>query len=391
MAHDVFISHSSKDKAMADAICAGLEARGIRCWIAPRDIAPGQNYAGQLYKAIEACKVFLVVLTGNSLLSTHILKEVELAVQSGNAILPFRLQDIPLTDDLKYYLGNVHWLDALTPPLEKHIGILADYIQRILNAQLIKAAGPIDENPLQEKIAKPVPIPFTQTQNASKKSTASLLLPIGLILLAIAVVIGAVIIGKIFLPKSDKTSQNDQKTDTIEFFPTVTSTQTTSVPSAIVQNTMTATPIVVTGILINNANCYETSRETSPLVETLLAGTIAIILGQNNTGDWVNLKYDGDKHFYHDENTRVQDCWMYKLNLEIQAVSTPLAVFTPKPATRQIWKAVVSGSRPDGSTFGTDFENAEKSTAISQAEEFCKNEIGFGNTCTYTMTTTYVW
>jgi hypothetical protein len=275
--------------------------------------------------------------------------------------------------------------------LEKHIGILADYIQRILNAQLIKAAGPIDENPLQEKIAKPVPIPFTQTQNASKKSTASLLLPIGLILLAIAVVIGAVIIGKIFLPKSDKTSQNDQKTDTIEFFPTVTSTQTTSVPSAIVQNTMTATPIVVTGILINNANCYETSRETSPLVETLLAGTIAIILGQNNTGDWVNLKYDGDKHFYHDENTRVQDCWMYKLNLEIQAVSTPLAVFTPKPATRQIWKAVVSGSRPDGSTFGTDFENAEKSTAISQAEEFCKNEIGFGNTCTYTMTTTYVW
>jgi TIR domain len=35
MAHDVFISHSHADKPAADAACAALEARGIRCWIAP--------------------------------------------------------------------------------------------------------------------------------------------------------------------------------------------------------------------------------------------------------------------------------------------------------------------------------------------------------------------
>jgi hypothetical protein len=29
MAHDVFISYSSKDKPAADAACAGLEARGL--------------------------------------------------------------------------------------------------------------------------------------------------------------------------------------------------------------------------------------------------------------------------------------------------------------------------------------------------------------------------
>jgi hypothetical protein len=38
MAHDVFISYSSKDKPVADAVCAGPEGRGIRCWVAPRDI-----------------------------------------------------------------------------------------------------------------------------------------------------------------------------------------------------------------------------------------------------------------------------------------------------------------------------------------------------------------
>jgi len=41
MAHDAFISHSSKDKTIADATCAYLEASKIRCWVAPRDIRPG--------------------------------------------------------------------------------------------------------------------------------------------------------------------------------------------------------------------------------------------------------------------------------------------------------------------------------------------------------------
>ncbi len=37
MAHDVFISHSSKNKPAADAVCHALEGDGVRCWIAPRD------------------------------------------------------------------------------------------------------------------------------------------------------------------------------------------------------------------------------------------------------------------------------------------------------------------------------------------------------------------
>jgi hypothetical protein len=36
MAHDVFISYSTKDKPIADAVCGTLERNGVRCWIAPR-------------------------------------------------------------------------------------------------------------------------------------------------------------------------------------------------------------------------------------------------------------------------------------------------------------------------------------------------------------------
>ena len=43
MPSSVFVSHPSKDKATADAICQRLEEDGIKYWIAPRDIAYGSN------------------------------------------------------------------------------------------------------------------------------------------------------------------------------------------------------------------------------------------------------------------------------------------------------------------------------------------------------------
>ena len=52
MAHDVLISYSSHDKLQADAICNRLESRGIRCWIAPRDVGLGE-YAENIVEAIE--------------------------------------------------------------------------------------------------------------------------------------------------------------------------------------------------------------------------------------------------------------------------------------------------------------------------------------------------
>jgi TIR domain len=54
VAHDVFIAYSSKDKSVADAICAGLEAGEIRCWIAPRDVGPTTTREEATTQAIEA-------------------------------------------------------------------------------------------------------------------------------------------------------------------------------------------------------------------------------------------------------------------------------------------------------------------------------------------------
>jgi hypothetical protein len=132
VAFDVFISYASKDKVVADAVCARLESAGIRCWIAPRDIVAGRSYGEAIIEAIHVTKVMVLVFSSNANASGHIPKEVERAVSSGLAILPFRIEDVAPGKSLDYFIGSVHWLDAMSPPMEKHLDNLAATVQKLL-------------------------------------------------------------------------------------------------------------------------------------------------------------------------------------------------------------------------------------------------------------------
>lgn len=127
--HLVFISHSSGDKAIADAICHYLEAAGIRCWIAPRDINTS-DWAGSIMDGLRRSDVFVVVISHNSIPSPEVTKEVTEATHTCQYILPFKVDEEALSDRLRYHLGPCHWLDAVTPPMEKR---LEELKQRILN------------------------------------------------------------------------------------------------------------------------------------------------------------------------------------------------------------------------------------------------------------------
>ena len=132
MVHDVFISHSAQDRSVADAVCAAFEADAIRCWVAPRDVRPGRSFPGEITRAIQTSKVMVLIFSRNSNNSEQVLREVPLAVESHLPIVRLRIEDVTLSDDLRYYLSTPHWLDALTPPLSKHIGRLEDAIKELL-------------------------------------------------------------------------------------------------------------------------------------------------------------------------------------------------------------------------------------------------------------------
>ena len=135
MPQDVFISYASGDKQTADAIVAALEARDLRCWIAPRDVAPGSNYAEALIQAINQSRLMVLVFSSKSNESPQVMREVERAASKGIPILPFRIEDLPLSPGMEYFISSAQWLDALTPPLERHLKRLSDTVDEILSRE----------------------------------------------------------------------------------------------------------------------------------------------------------------------------------------------------------------------------------------------------------------
>jgi hypothetical protein len=129
MTHDVFISHSSHDRDVADAACIALEQRGFRCWIAPRDLEPGRNYGEAVAEAIAAARVFLLIFPAAS-----DGREVKQAAEAGLPIVALRVADVPAGERLDRALASAQWVDALTPPIAPHLDYLGDTVAELLDS-----------------------------------------------------------------------------------------------------------------------------------------------------------------------------------------------------------------------------------------------------------------
>jgi len=141
MAHDLFISHSSDDKAIADAVCSALETANIRCWVAPRDILPGQDWPDAIVDAIAGSRVMVLIFSSNSKNSSHVKRELTLAMEAKVIVIPLKIDDIPFEGPMRYFLTDTHWLDAMNPPTEKEIQKLVETAQALITG---RKAEPID-------------------------------------------------------------------------------------------------------------------------------------------------------------------------------------------------------------------------------------------------------
>jgi hypothetical protein len=130
--HDVFISYSSKDKPVADAVCASLENASVRCWIAPRDVLPGEDFPKAIMQGINESKVMVLIFSANANASPHVTREVTKAVSKGLIIIPFRIEDAPMSESMEYLIGLPHWLDAITSPLSQHIDTLVKRVKSLV-------------------------------------------------------------------------------------------------------------------------------------------------------------------------------------------------------------------------------------------------------------------
>ena len=195
MAHDVFLSHSAKDKEVADAICARMEAEGVRCWVAPRDILPGVEWGDAIMNAIGACPVMVLILSRNSNGSPQVRREVERAIHRGVMVIPFRIEEMEPTGSMEYFLSAPHWLDAIQPPLAPHVARLVDTTKVLLGrGEAAGASASGEAAPMPSAAAPSTP----GTSGPVPRRTRRNLLFAGLALAVLAVILAA-----IFLPRDE--------------------------------------------------------------------------------------------------------------------------------------------------------------------------------------------
>ncbi len=131
MKYDVFISYSSKDQKVVEAMCAYLEQHKVRCFVAYRDIPKGVVWAKAIVEALDESKMMVVVFSEEFNLSDQVDREIELASEDKKPILTFRISDAMFKGAKKYYLKNINWIDAFPHP-EKVFDALLDNVHKLI-------------------------------------------------------------------------------------------------------------------------------------------------------------------------------------------------------------------------------------------------------------------
>jgi len=129
----IFVSYSSKDKAIADALYARLRRSGQRVWIDRVELTAGVSLLDRIAAAIDEVDVVVVLLSNHAINSDWVRKELEIAAareKTGS-----RPQVIPVVlDDCHFpaFLSHKRTI-ALRPPRRMYIKASVEII-RALNA-----------------------------------------------------------------------------------------------------------------------------------------------------------------------------------------------------------------------------------------------------------------
>ena len=129
-----FISHASSDGPHATAIVRELEAANLRCWIAPRDIPAGEQWAGAIVGGIRRSRLLVVVFSARSCASPEVYREVELASRVHKPMLTVRIdRNAALTGPLEFFLSSIQWIDATSRPLRPQLHTLPTVVGKLLD------------------------------------------------------------------------------------------------------------------------------------------------------------------------------------------------------------------------------------------------------------------
>ena len=160
MSYDAFISYSSKDAAEANAVRAALEADGVGCWIAPRDIHPGGEWPAAIMRGIGSSRVMVLVFSADANASTQIVREVERAVHRRMPVVVFKIDPTFPSGSFEYLVSVAQWQDASSRPLALHLAALVANVKGLLDKSAVGSAGQDRRSPIPPPPTPRLPRPL---------------------------------------------------------------------------------------------------------------------------------------------------------------------------------------------------------------------------------------
>ena len=178
------------------AIVERLEANGLTCWVAPRDVVPGMDYREEILRGVDESDAFVLVLSAAANDSDVVAKEVLAAENRRKRVCPLRIEDVKPSAALELHIANTHWIDAFSGPLEKHVD------------QLARSLKPVDADAAKQLPTPPPP----KSQGPSK-----MLIGTGVAGLAVAVVAAVLVFTgagqSLFVDENNKNGESDVVTN----------------------------------------------------------------------------------------------------------------------------------------------------------------------------------
>lgn len=163
MSKPIFISYSSQEYNQAKQIAKKIEAAGYGYWMAPESIEGGKSYAQQIPQAIQNAKVIVVVLSEKAMDSKWVAREVDRAINENKRVMPFLIEDVPMTDEFQFYLTNVQCYRG-------YLDFDAEFSRMItdLKSYIGGPEGPVMQHEKTDEEPAPAPVRKTAADLAGK-------------------------------------------------------------------------------------------------------------------------------------------------------------------------------------------------------------------------------
>ena len=131
MGHDIFISHSSENNDIANAIYQELKSKNFKCWVDFNSITTAEHYSKEIMDGLKEAKLVVLVYSKEAQDSKFVRSEVRNAFDDDKPIICFKVDETLPSGEMEYYLKNKQWLIADSHP-EDHFDELVETVRRLM-------------------------------------------------------------------------------------------------------------------------------------------------------------------------------------------------------------------------------------------------------------------